>query len=153
MAAYLMTDQAYAVSITGWMGEDPADDRPGTRRRRLDFYLGAGLSLWLVWQVSTIIGVLVGRAVPEGVHLDFAVPLVFLVLLVPTMTTRPAVVAAAFGGGAAVVAGELGAGPLSIIIGSLVGIVAGALSDTDSPVARPGAGPDEGSAADSGGPP
>ena len=137
--AYLLTDQAYAVSITGWQGEDPADDRPMTARRRWSFYLGAGLSLWAVWQVSTVIGLLIGRALPPEVHLEFAVPLVFLVLLVPTMTTRPAVVAAAFGGGAAVLAGELGAGPLSIIIGSLVGIVAGAIADTDSPVARPGA--------------
>ena len=61
----------------------------------------------------------------------------FLSLLVPTLTTRPAVVAAAVGGGTAVLAGQLGAGPLSIIIGCAAGIVAGALVDTDSPVAAP----------------
>ncbi len=133
--AYLLTDQAYAVSITDWLDEDPSDRRPGTRSRRLRYYLGAGVSLWAVWQVSTVVGLLVGRAVPEAAHLDFAVPLVFLVLLVPTVTTRPAVVAMCTGGGAAVLAGELGAGPLAVIIGSLVGIVAGALVDVDSPIA------------------
>lgn len=136
--AYLLTDQAYALSITTWLGEHADDDRPGTRRRRFAFYIGAGLSLWGVWQVSTVVGLLIGTALPAGVHLEFAVPLVFLVLLVPSVTNRPSVVAAAVGGVSAVVAAQLGAGPLSIIIGSLVGIVAGALADTDSPVADPG---------------
>jgi len=137
LVAYLMTDQVYAMSVTGWIGEDTADDRPATLRRRRSFYLGAAVSLWAVWQASTVVGVLIGRALPESVHLDFAVPLVFLSLLVPTLTTRPAVVAAAVGGGTAVLAGQLGAGPLSIIIGCAAGIVAGALVDTDSPVAAP----------------
>ena len=120
--AYLLTDQAYAVSITRWSSEP--DGGP-----RFRYFLGAGLLLWIVWQASTIVGVLVGAAVPADVPLDFAVPLVFLVLLVPTLTSRPALVAAAVGGGAAVVAAEAGAGPLYIIIGALSGIAAGAVVD------------------------
>ena len=121
-AAYLLTDQAYAVSITRWT----ADSDP---KLRLPYYLGAGLLLWVVWQVSTIIGVLVGAAVPEDVPLDFAVPLVFLVLLVPTLTSRPAVVAASVGGTSAVLAAVGGAGPLYVIVGALSGIVAGATAE------------------------
>jgi len=120
--AYLLTDQAYAVSIARWSAED--DDRP-----RLPYFLGAGLLLWVSWQLSTIVGAVVGSAVPADVPLDFAVPLVFLVLLVPTLTSRPAVIAAAVGGGAAVAAGEAGAGPLYIIVGALSGIAAGAVAD------------------------
>ena len=82
-AAYLLTDQAYAVSIARWSAE--ADDRA-----RFPYFLGAGLLLWFSWQLSTIVGALVGSAVPADVPLDFAVPLVFLVLLVPTLTSRPA---------------------------------------------------------------
>ena len=78
---------------------------------------------------STIVGALIGSAVPPDVPLDFAVPLVFLVLLVPTLTSVPAVVAAAAGGGAAVAAAELGAGALYIVVGAVVGIVAGALAE------------------------
>ena len=40
-------------------------------------------------------GALISDAVPESLPLDFAIPLVFLVLLVPTLVSRPAVVAAA----------------------------------------------------------
>ena len=121
-AAYLLTDQAYAVSITRWTGEDDVG-------RRLPYYLGAGGLLWVVWQLATIVGVLVGGAVPESLPLDFAVPLVFLVLLVPAISSRPALAAAVAGGGGAVVAAELGAGPLAVIVGALTGIAGGAIAE------------------------
>lgn len=121
-AAYLLTDEAYAVSVARWAdGLEP--------RRRLPYFLGAGLLLWATWQVCTVAGALVGAAVPEDLPLDFAVPLVFLVVLVPTLVDRPSLVAAAAGGLAAVVAGEAGAGPMLIIIGAVVGIAAGTAAD------------------------
>ena len=123
LASYFLTDQAYAVCITRWKVEHT--DRAG----RLSYYLGAAVTLWVVWQLSTIVGALIGSAVPPDVPLDFAIPLVFLVLLVPTLTSVPAVVAAAAGGGAAVAAAELGAGALYIVVGAVVGIVAGALAE------------------------
>jgi len=123
LASYFLTDQAYAVCITRWKVEH--SDRAG----RLSYYMGAAVTLWIVWQISTVAGALVGSAVPADVPLDFAVPLVFLVLLVPTLTSVPAVVAAAAGGGAAVAAAELGAGELSIVVGAAAGIVAGALAE------------------------
>jgi predicted branched-subunit amino acid permease len=63
------------------------------------------------------------------VPLDFAIPLVFLVLLVPILVDRPSIAAAVAGGAAAVAAGEAGAGPVSTIIGAATGIVAGAFVD------------------------
>jgi predicted branched-subunit amino acid permease len=122
-ASYFLTDQAYAVCITRWKVHH--SDRAG----RLSYYLGAAVTLWVVWQFSTVAGALVGAAVPADVPLDFAVPLVFLVLLVPTLTSVPAVVAAAAGGFAAVAAAELGAGALYIVVGAVAGILAGALAE------------------------
>jgi predicted branched-subunit amino acid permease len=130
VAAYLLTDQAYAVSITRW-----SSDADGVRR--FPYFLGAGLLLWSVWQASTIVGVLVGGAVPSDVPLDFAVPLVFLVLLVPTLTSRPALIAAGVAGGAGVVAAEAGAGPLYVIVGALSGIAAGAVAEALEDRGRP----------------
>ena len=146
LIAYLLTDQDYAVSITRWTEEGGAGDP----RRRAPYYLGAGLTLWGGWQLATVAGVLLGSAVPEELPLDFAVPLVFLVLLVPAVTTRPAAVAAAVGGLAAVAGAELGADQLSVLVGALAGIVAGALAEAaqdrrardDTPLpADPGPGP------------
>jgi 4-azaleucine resistance transporter AzlC len=122
-AAYFMTDQAYAVSITRW---EQAPTEPG---RRLPFYLGAGLTMWTGWQLATLAGALGGNALPHDLPLDFAVPLVFLVLLVPSITTWPAAVSALAGGAAAVIAAQLGAGSLSILAGALVGIAAGAVTE------------------------
>jgi predicted branched-subunit amino acid permease len=121
-AAYVLTDQAYAVSIMRWQG-------PNARPVRTSYYFGAALLLWAIWQLATVAGALLGTALPPSVPLDFAVPLVFLVLLVPTMTTRPAIAAATSGGLAAVGAGELGAGPLSVVVGAVVGIAAGTVVD------------------------
>jgi predicted branched-subunit amino acid permease len=123
LAAYLLTDQAYAVSITRWDAE--TTDPPG----RFSYFAGAGLALWVSWQLSTLAGALAGNVLPDDVPLDFAVPLVFLVLLMPTLTTRPAVIAAIAGGTAAVLADQLGVGSLSILAGALAGITAGAAAD------------------------
>jgi predicted branched-subunit amino acid permease len=130
--AYLLTDQAYTVSILRWTGEEAAAGEGGPavdHARRVPYYLGAGLLLWVNWQICTIVGVLVGSAVPEDIPLDFAVPLVFLVLLIPTISTRPAAVAAMVGGLAAVIGAEAGAGHLSVIVGALSGIAAGTLAE------------------------
>jgi 4-azaleucine resistance transporter AzlC len=119
-AAYLLTDQAFAVSAARW-----------SDRRHVEpsvwFFVGAGGLLWAVWQVATVVGALLGSTLPSSVPLDFAVPLVFLVLLVPAIRTRPAAGAAAGGGAAAVVAAQAGAGSLSVLVGALVGIGAGVL--------------------------
>jgi predicted branched-subunit amino acid permease len=134
--AYLMTDQAYAVSVLRWSDEDPAHQDTSSLDRRWSYYLGAGLTLWAAWQASTIAGALVGTAVPDSVPLGFAVPLVFLVLLVPTLTRVHAVVAAAVGGAATVVGLELGVGPLSVMLGAVAGVLAGALVDSEDPLER-----------------
>lgn len=136
LVAYFLTDQVYAVSITGWAGEPTDDDRPETLERRFSFFMGAGVTLWTAWQASTVAGALLGNAVPDSVPLGFAVPLVFLVLLVPTLSKLHAVVAAVVGGVATVVALELGVGPLSVMIGAVSGVLAGALADSDDPVVR-----------------
>ena len=121
--AYLLTDQAYAVSIRRWsLGEEP-------QKERVPYYLGAGLLLWGSWQLSTIAGILIGPVVPEDVPLEFAVPLVFLVLLIPALTSMPAVVAGVAGGLAAVVAAEAGAGTGSIMVGAIAGITAGTVAE------------------------
>ena len=95
----------------------------------MPYYLGAGLTLYVNWQICTVIGVLIGSAVPDSLPLDFAVPLVFLVLLVPAITSRPAAVAALVGGLVALFADEAGAGHLSVLFGALGGIAAGALAE------------------------
>ena len=119
--AYLLTDQAYAVSIVRFEEGWPVD-------RRLRFYLGAGLALWTTWQVTTLLGALLGNVLPDDVPLDFAIPLVFLALLIPTLQSVPTVLAAVTAGVVATVAAQVGAGDTSILAGALCGIAAGTLA-------------------------
>jgi len=132
LMAYLLTDQAYAVSISRWSGEAVRAGKGGSApdaARRVPYFLGAGLLLWVNWQLCTILGVLLGAAVPDSLPLDFAIPLVFLVLLVPVITSRPAGVAAIFGGGVAVIAAQAGASHLAVLVGAIAGITAGAIAE------------------------
>ena len=121
-AAYVLTDQAFALSITHYGKDTPIEDR-------LRYYFGVAVPLWLNWQVMTIIGALVGTKIPDDIPLDFAIPLCFLVLLVPTMKDRPTVVAGAVGGVGAVLVAEAGLADASIVLGAVAGIAAGAFAD------------------------
>ena len=121
-ASYFLVDQAYALSIIRWDGDDD-------RRQRLPYYFAIGILLWSSWQITTIIGALVGSSVPDDIPLDFAVPLVFLVLLVPVLQRWPSLVAAAVGGTTAGAAAELGAARLAILIGGVAGIAAGVVAE------------------------
>ena len=44
--------------------------------------LGTGSTLWICWQISTILGIILGSFIPEELGLKFAVPLTFIAILV-----------------------------------------------------------------------
>lgn len=114
---YLLTDQAFALSILRF----ERNDDPTYRRW---FFLGVGVGLWGPWQLATIAGVVAGAQIPESLGLEFAIPLVFLVLLIPVIQTRPGLAAAVVGGVVAVAAYEV---PfhLGLVIGAVAGITTG----------------------------
>jgi predicted branched-subunit amino acid permease len=126
VASYLLVDQVYAVAVTRWVDED---DPVSVPEARIPFVIGAGLLLWTTWQTMTLVGAAIGSAVPDSLPLAFAAPLTFLVLLVPAVSTRPALVAALGGGVGAVLAAEWGAGHSSIMIGAVIGIATGMLAE------------------------
>lgn len=118
---YLLTDQAFAVSMTRY---ETTDD-PLYKRW---YFAGAGLTLWTSWQIATVTGVLLGAQIPDSLGLSFAIPLVFLALLIPVVQTRPGLLAAVVGGLVAVAAFDAPYG-LGLVIGALVGISAGVVAE------------------------
>src|SRR5262249_1275308 len=78
LMAYLLTDEAYAVSILHYQ-------RPGDDGQKRWYFLGAGLALWTTWQVSTAAGIFLGGHIPASWSLDFASPLTFIALVVPML--------------------------------------------------------------------
>lgn len=114
LLGYLLTDEAYAVAIT----------RPSSHW----FFLGAGLALWISWQISSALGVVLGARIPSGWDLEFALPLIFIAITMPMLTDRAARVAAVV---AAVIAVLAWAAPmrLGLMAGAIAGIAAGVLAE------------------------
>jgi predicted branched-subunit amino acid permease len=88
VGSYFLLDQQFAVAGTAPELQDP------TPRYRIWHFLGAGAFLWLIWQVSMAAGILAGDVVREEWSLSFAVPVLFLGLLVSSIKNRPGLVAA-----------------------------------------------------------
>ena len=73
--SYILTDQAFAVSNEYF--------KKNKKNNFKHYYLlGSGITLWIVWQLTTIIGILLGSIVPEELGLTFTIPLTFLALLI-----------------------------------------------------------------------
>ena len=73
--SYILTDQAFAVSNEYFK-------KNKNEKFKHYFLLGSGITLWIVWQLTTIIGILLGSIVPEELGLTFTIPLTFFALLV-----------------------------------------------------------------------
>jgi len=148
LLAYLLTDEAYAVAIThyeqtgtGERGTPHAGSAgwgrsAGTREdNRHWFFLGAGLTLWTAWQVSTAAGIFLGARIPASWNLEFALPMTFLALARPAVVDRATAIAALVAGLVAVVAYGLPL-HLGIIAAAAAGIAAGLLADPRAPEDR-----------------
>lgn len=79
--AYLLTDEAYAVSITHYL-------REGDATHKHWHLLGSGVTLWSAWQISTGVGIFLGAQIPSTWELDFFLPLTFIALVVPGLKDR-----------------------------------------------------------------
>ena len=44
--------------------------------------LGTGITMWICWQISTILGIILGSFIPDELGLKFAVPLTFIAILI-----------------------------------------------------------------------
>ncbi|MGB5093087.1 MAG: AzlC family ABC transporter permease [Parvibaculum sp.] len=117
--AYLMTDQSYALSIARFAREPDM-----TLDRKVAYYLGGASLMWFLWILATVLGFVLGAAVPPSWSLEFAVPLGFIAMLIPALRDRPSLAAAFTGGSIAVIAHGLPFN-LGLFLGAVCGIGAG----------------------------
>jgi 4-azaleucine resistance transporter AzlC len=121
--AWLLTDEAFAVASIRYQRGDTALAHWYT--------LGTGLTLWVVWQLSTAVGILLGAYIPANWSLDFALPLTFMALITPTLTDRPAWAAALTAGFFAVILAGLPY-KLGLLLAATLGIGVGLLTEISS---------------------
>ena len=111
---YLMTDQAASLSIE-WFEEQ---DDPVLRRW---FFLGAGLCFASGWWIGSTVGVLSGAALPESLDISFAIPAMFIALLVPALRSGRALRVAVVAGVVTVLAAPLPTGA-NVLVGAAAGL-------------------------------
>ena len=74
VVSYFLVDQAFARSNEYL--------KKNTDENKYFHLIGGGFTVWIVWQITTFLGIILGAAIPEKLGLSFAVPLTFLALLV-----------------------------------------------------------------------
>ena len=72
--SYFLIDQAFAVSNEYF--------KKNKEKNKYFHLIGAGFTCWIIWQSTTLLGIILGAAIPEKLGLSFAVPLTFLAILV-----------------------------------------------------------------------
>ncbi|MFM8876037.1 MAG: AzlC family ABC transporter permease [Anaerolineae bacterium] len=122
LLAYMLSDQAFGVSMSRFVSTD----------RKIDhrwYFFGSALTIWLAWQVSAVVGTLLGALVPASLGFDFAFPLSFMALMFGALRDRPTVVGALTGGFIAVLAKGL---PYNtgLVLATFLGIVAGYVAES-----------------------
>jgi 4-azaleucine resistance transporter AzlC len=119
--SYLLTDEAYAVAGSRY-ARDAGVAEPSPHRHW--YFLGAGLTLWTSWQLSTAAGVFLGAQIPHRWSLDFTLALTFIAIVFPTLRDLATTGAALAAGVVAVLAFRLPYN-LGLIAAAVVGIGAG----------------------------
>jgi predicted branched-subunit amino acid permease len=117
LIAYLQADNVYGLTL-GRFGTEGGASR--------QWFLGAGLPVWAVWQLAVAAGILIGAGVPAAWRLEFAAPLAFIAMSVPLLRDR-AMVAAALAAGVTVIAANALPLRMSVIAAAAVGMAVGLL--------------------------
>lgn len=120
VTSYVLVDQAFAMTS--------GQDRTHSLSYRMSYLLGGGMAAWVLWQIWVTIGILAGDVIPDGWSLDFAIPILFLTLMILAITNFPGAVAAAVGGVTAVLGVDFPNGT-GLLAGALLGVVAGGLTE------------------------
>ncbi len=121
LLGHMLVDQNYASTMTKGRFREDVDVIP--------YYVGAWFALAGVWQLSTIAGALLGPLIPPSWGLEFAVPLVFLAMLAPTLKDSTAVSVCMVTAVASAVLVPLLPLQTGLVVAILVGMLYGAWRD------------------------
>ena len=86
---YLNFDQTYMTSIAKYEAEPDM-----TVADRVLYFLGVATPIAPLWGVTTMIGALIGKAIPDAFAIDFILPIAFLSMVAPMLKSLAHVAAA-----------------------------------------------------------
>ena len=120
--AYPLFDLNFALATTHF--EESPEDHRGW------YYLGVSLPIVVSFVASTAAGALAGGVLGRGLHLDFAISLVFVVVLTAQVDDRPALAVAVVA--AAVATAGVGLPfNLGLLAATIAGTAGGAVAESD----------------------
>lgn len=85
--SYWLTDQLYAISIS--RREEINAILPGLRQW---YFLGSAIGTWFFWFGSSFVGIFFGQLIPPSWNLSFAIPLMFMPLVISVCKSKFAIV-------------------------------------------------------------
>lgn len=88
LMAFGLTDETFAVAARRYLEDQQNNHSPAAGHW---FYLGSMTAMYLNWVICTLVGITVGKALPDMQHwgLDFAMYVTFIGMVVPYLVKRP----------------------------------------------------------------
>ena len=128
---FLMTDEAFVVAVRRYIQPDQSPFKHW-------FYFGTAITLYVNWQLFTFVGVWAGQAIPNprAWGLEFAIPLIFIGMLIPQLVERAVIVCVLTAALTALVLHGL-PHQTGLIVAALAGIAAGVIADHATPSPAP----------------
>lgn len=117
LAAHLLTDEAFGLTVAAGRQGGP-------------WLLGAGASVFVVWNAGTLAGALLSATIPDPAALgvDFVFPLAFLALLLPLLKNRSAWVVALTSTALALLFSRFFSAGITVLLTGLLGSLLGAVT-------------------------
>lgn len=119
IVGFWLTDESFVVAIARY---NQADSSPFKHW----YYLGAAFFMYANWQLSTAIGIWIGKQLADATQwgLDFAMSVTFIGMVVPYVVTVPMLMTVLVSGITALLANSL-PHQLGLLVAALIGVVAG----------------------------
>lgn len=122
-SAFIVSDQSYGFTMAEAESNPANPDMPS-------FFLGAALGIYAFWELGILLGFTLGTVIPAGIPIDFAIPLVFMTLLVPHLKDRPRIAAAVISGFSAIILVPVLPLQSGLLAALLIGIAGGVTLET-----------------------
>jgi predicted branched-subunit amino acid permease len=123
LIGFWLTDEAFAVAIARY-------NQPDLSPNKHWYYLGAAVFMYTNWQICTLLGLTIGRMIPNAASwgLDFAMSATFIGMIIPYLKNKPMYSAVIVSGATALLANSL-PHQFGLIVAAIAGITAGIIAE------------------------
>lgn len=121
--AFFLIDQTYALGIQHYERAPQL-----SIQQKIAHFAGCAAMICSFWVIATWAGAAIGKAIPDSIALDFAIPITFLSMIAPMLRNIPQLVACFTSIVAALLFAGLPSG-LGLLIAAPIGMISGALAE------------------------